>query len=185
MTRPMPGGRRRVDRVLAADFLDGMEQMTLDELRDRRRDAEQEEVDLSYLRRMLHGRIDIVQAEQRRRDPDYAGGSVIDELTAILTDDQRTTRGMGRHLSIEPSRVAEHRRAVEALVADAFISNVRERSDSELGAALDRLRSHEAEVSEVRRSVQHVVDVLSDELARRYREGVASVDELLADGAGS
>ena len=33
----------------------------------RRRDAEQEETDLSYLRRLLQGRIDILRSEQARR----------------------------------------------------------------------------------------------------------------------
>lgn len=185
MIKPMPGGRRRVDRVLGEGFLDGLADLSLDDLRDRRRDAEQEEVDLSYLRRMLHGRIDLVEAEQRRRDPGYTGGSVIDELTAILTDDQRSTRGLGRHLAVEPSRVDEHRRAVEALVADTFISDVGGQSDQELVGALERLRAAEREVSEVRRQVQAVVDALSDELARRYRDGAASVDELLAGGTAS
>ncbi len=180
--KPMPGGRRRVDRVLAPDFAADLAQLSLADVRERRRDAEQEEVDLSYLRRLLHGRIDLVSAEQRRRDPAYQGGSVIDELTTILTDERRTTRGLGRHLGIEPSRVAEHRRAVEALVADAFVSDVQGRSDDELAAALDRLHAAEAEVSEVRREVQAVVDALSDELGRRYREGAASVEELLVDG---
>ena len=178
----MPGGRRRVDRVLADDFLVGLTEMPLTDLREHRKDAEQEEADLSYLRRMLHGRIDIVQAEQRRRDPAYSGGSVIDELTAILTDERPTTRGLGRHLSVEPSRVDEHRRAVEQIVADAVISDVSGRSDDELSEALVALRAHESEVSDVRRQVQGVVDTLSEELARRYREGAASVDELLAGG---
>lgn len=181
MIRPMPGGRRRVDRVLDEGFLDGLVDMPVEDVRERRRDAEQEEVDLSYLRRLLHGRIDLVKAEIRRRDPAYAGGSVIDELTAILTDPRPTTRGLGRHLTIEPSRVDEHRRAVEALVADAFISDVGGRSDDELDAALERLTTAEADVSAVRKQVQHVADALSDELGRRYREGVASIDELLTE----
>jgi hypothetical protein len=32
----------------------------------------------------------------------------------------------------------------------------------------------------LRRQVQQVVDRLNDEIARRYREGAASVDDLLA-----
>jgi len=108
MTRPMPGGRRRVDLVLAADFLDGLPELPLSELRAKRREAEQEEADLSYLRRMLHGRISIVQAELRHRDPESDSGSVVDELSSILGDEQRSTRGLGRHLTVEPSRVDEH-----------------------------------------------------------------------------
>jgi hypothetical protein len=181
MTQPMPGGRRRVDRVLAPDFLDSLVDLPLDEVRRRRREAEQEEADLSYLRRMLHGRMDIVRAEQRRR----ASGddvSVVEHLAEILSDPNRATRGMGKHYAVEPSRVDEHRRSVEKAIADAVVSDVSARSDDELAAALRSLQEHEHEVSEVRGRVQKVADALSGEIARRYKDGSASVDDLLAPG---
>jgi hypothetical protein len=185
MTRPMPGGRRRVDHVLAPEFLAGLSDLPLDGLRAKRREAEQEEADLSYLRRMIHGRISIVEAELRRRDPASTSGSVVDELSSILGDEERSTRGLGRHLTVEPSRVDEHRRGEEQIIADAVISDVSARSDAELREALTRLSEHEAEVSEVRRAVQHAMDTLSAELTARYRDGSATVDELLAPGTGA
>ena len=185
MTRPIPGGRRRIDHVLAPEFLVGLSDLPLDELRARRRDAEQEEADLSYVRRMIHGRISIVEAELSRRAPGSVSGSVVDELSQILGDEQRSTRGLGRHLTVEPSRVDEHRRAEEQVVADAVLSDVSARTDDELREALVRLAEHEAEVSEVRRKVQHAMDTLSGELTARYRDGSATVDELLAPGAGA
>jgi hypothetical protein len=180
----MPGGRRRVDKVLAPDFGTHLDDLTLGELRARRHEAEQEEADLSFLRRMLHGRIAIVEAELARRDPDHESGHVIDELTRILGDEQRSTRGSGRHITVEPSRVDEHRRDVEQVVADATVSDVEARTDVELREALERLRAHEAEVSQVRREVQTVMDSLSAEVGARYRDGSASVDDLLAPGTG-
>ena len=185
MTRPVPGGRRRVDHVLAADFLVGLAELPLPELRAKRREAEQEEADLSYLRRMLHGRMSIIEAELRRRDPDSDAGSVVDSLSSILGDEQRSTRGLGRHLTVEPSRVDEHRRGEEQIIADAIISDVSARTDDELRDALVRLQAHETDISEVRRTVQNVMDALSAELTARYRDGSASVDELLAPGAGA
>ena len=185
MSRPMPGGRRRVDHVLAPEFLQGLSDLPLDELRARRHEAEQEEADLSYLRRMIHGRISIVEAELRRRDPDSANGSVVDELSQILGDEQRSTRGLGRHLTVEPSRVDEHRRGEEQIVADAVLSDVSARTDDELREALVRLAQHEGEISEVRRNVQQAMDALSAELTTRYRDGSATVDELLAPGTGA
>lgn len=185
MTRPMPGGRRRVDLVLSPGYVEGLTDLSLAELRGRRREAEQEEADLSYLRRMLHGRISILEAELARRDPGRETGSLVDELSQILGDEQRSTRGLGRHLAVEPSRVDEHRRGEERIIADAEISDVTARSDVELREALARLAAHESEVSEVRRQVQQVMDTLSAELTRRYRDGSASVDELLAPGAGA
>ena len=179
MTRPMPGGRRRIDRVLAPDFLDEVREIPLEELRARRTDAEQEEADLSYLRRMLHGRIDLIEAELVRRDPAFDGGAVIDSLPSILGDEVRTTRGLGRHFTVEPSRVDEHRREAEAILADATISDIAVRSVPELTAALATLRAYELDVSQARHSVQETVDALSTELTRRYKDGTATVDALL------
>ncbi len=184
MTRPMPGGRRRVDKVLAPEFAADLDTLDLPELRARRHEAEQEEADLSFLRRMLHGRIAIVQAEIAHRAGQETG-SVVDNLGEILADDSRSTRGSGRHLSVEPSRVDEHRRDVEQVVADATISDVEARTDDELHEAVARLRAHEAEVSEVRRDVQAVMDALTAEIGRRYRVGEASVDDLLTPGSGA
>jgi hypothetical protein len=184
MTRPMPGGRRRVDKVLAPEFVAQLDGLTLAELRERRHEAEQEEADLSFLRRMLHGRMAIVQAEIARRTPAGEDGAVVDDLKNILGDDQRSTRGLGRHLTVEPSRVDEHRRGVEQIVADPTLSDVAARSDAELVDALERLAAHEREVSAVRRDVQQVMDTLSAELAGRYRSGAANVEDLLAPEAG-
>jgi hypothetical protein len=181
----MPGGRRRVDHVLAPEFLEGLSDLPLADLRARRREAEQEEADLSYLRRMLHGRMSIIEAELRHREPGVESGSVVDELASILGDEQRSTRGLGRHLTVEPSRVDEHRRSEEQIIADAVMSDVSARSDGELHDAMARLAAHEVEVSEVRRAVQHAMDTLSAELTTRYRDGSATVDELLAPRTGA
>jgi hypothetical protein len=181
----MPGGRRRVDLVLAPDFLTDLETIPMAELRAKRHEAEQEEADLSFARRMLHGRMEIVAAEIERRDPSSEAGTIVADLSRILGGETRSTHGLGRHITVEPSRVDEHRRSEEAIVADAEISDVGARTEAELTAALERLHSVEAEVSAVRRDVQHVMDALSAELTRRYREGIATVDELLAPGQSS
>ncbi len=64
---PHGAGNRRIDRVLAEDYLDGLKQASLQDVRELRGEAEQEEVDLSYIRRMIQGRIDILRAELERR----------------------------------------------------------------------------------------------------------------------
>ena len=61
------GGRRRIDHVLGEGFLDGLRELPVDQLRARRGEAEQEETDLSFARRLLHGRLDLLRAEQERR----------------------------------------------------------------------------------------------------------------------
>jgi hypothetical protein len=97
-----PGGRRRIDRVLSPDYTSGIDRCALSEVRQLRDEAAQEETDLSYLRRVLHARIDIVRAEQRRR---REGGSapVVDQLASILADNAvGPATGSGRYQTIEP-----------------------------------------------------------------------------------
>jgi hypothetical protein len=175
-----PGGRRRIDRVLDPDYLAGLADLPLAEVRSRRDDAAQEETDLSYLRRLLHGRIDIVKAEQRRRATP-GSQSVVDQLAQILADNAvGPAMGSGRYQTLEPSRAEAHRRHVEALVADADLSDVSSLPEERLELALHTYTDEEMSVSQRRREVQRVMDRLNDEIGGRYRAGVANVDELLA-----
>ena len=177
---PLPGGRRRIDRVLDPEFLQGVADVALSEVRSRRHEAEQEEADLSYVRRLLQGRIDIVRAELGRRSGDERG-SLVDQLASILAEGTRSeARGSGHHNVVEPSRVADHRRSVEQLVSDVGVSDVVNRSDDELADSLTRLTEYEAAVSRNRRRVQEVMDACTAEIARRYQSGEATVDDLLA-----
>lgn len=190
MTQSQPGiqgqpGNRRIDRVLADDYLDNLSERSLAEVRELRGEAEQEEVDLSYLRRLLQGRMDIVQAELDRR----AGGGTADlvhELPRILADEAATgPRGSGRHTTAEPSRADAHRRHVEMLVADVDLSNVAAHDGKDLARILEVLRAEERSVSDKRRRVQTVMDACATEIARRYRDGQADVADLLAPDASS
>jgi hypothetical protein len=174
-----PGGRRRIDRVLAPDYTEGVEQRPLVEVRELRDEAAQEETDLSYLRRLLHARIDIVRAEQQRRSS--GGSAVVEQLATILsTNAVGPATGLGRYQTHEPSRANAHQRHVEALISDVDLSDVSKLSDDRLGEVLETFISEEASVSVRRREVQVVVDRLNAEIAARYQRGSASVDELLA-----
>ncbi|WP_156754512.1 RsiG family protein [Actinokineospora pegani] len=180
MIEVRPGGRRRIDRVLSPDYVQGLGSLDLTEVRARRDDAAQEETDLSYLRRILHGRIDIVIAEQQRR---VEGGSqaVVERLAAILADKVvGPATGSGRHQVMEPSRAEAHRRHVEALVSDADLSDVANLPDDRLDLALRTYQAEEESVSQRRREVQQVMDLLNAQIGDRYRAGSASVDDLLA-----
>ncbi len=183
MIEVRPGGRRRIDRVLAAAFAEGMAALPLTEVRSRRDEAAQEETDLSYLRRLLHARIDIVRAEQRRRSE---GGNVslVAELVRILsTNAVGPATGSGRYQSMEPSRAQAHRRHVEAMVSDVDLSDVGSLSADQLDDALVAYRAEEESVSHRRREVQQVMDAFNAEIGSRYARGTASVDDLLAEEA--
>ena len=172
---------RRIDRVLSEGYLDGLHDLPLSEVRELRTDAEQEEVDLSYLRRMIQGRLDILRAELNRRDG-TSSATLVEGLAAILADEPRApARGLGRHSTLEPSRADSHRRYVEALVADVDLSDVGARSTEELTSARGTLTHEESGLSAKRRQVQAVMDACSAEITRRYRDGEADVGTLLGE----
>jgi hypothetical protein len=177
----MTEGNRRIDRVLSADYLAGITSLPLEQVRALRRDAEQEETDLSYVRRLLQGRLDILRAELARRHGDADAADLVARLPQILADDGAPAgpRGLGRHMAAEPSRADSHRRHVEALVADVDLSNPAAHDDEALQRLLDVLAREEQEVSEKRRQVQRVMDACTAEITRRYREGDADPSDLL------
>lgn len=179
MAEHVAGGNRRIDRVMADDFLGSLRTIDMAGLRELRGEAEQEEVDLSYLRRMVQGRIDILTAEKRRRTGE--GGSIVDQLATILSDDgpREPARGSGRHTTVEPSRTDSHRRHLEAVVADVEMSDVSVHSDDKLDELLTALGAEEQRVSGTRREVQERLDACQAELTRRYRDGEADVASLL------
>jgi hypothetical protein len=175
------GRHRRIDRVLAEDYLEGLQTLPLEQLRELRKEAEQEEVDLSYLRRILQGRLDILRAELARRSGD-AGAQLVDSLPKILADENGGTpspRGLGRHATMEPTRADSHRRHVEQLIADVDLSNPEAHDDASLQGVLETLEHEEQDVSDKRRQVQTVMDACTAEITRRYREGEADVSDLL------
>jgi hypothetical protein len=174
-----PGGRRRIDRVLDPAYTEGIASRPLADVRVLRDEAAQEETDLSYLRRLLHARIDIVRAEQHRRATGDAT-AVVERLAAILSANAvGPATGSGRHTTLEPSRAEAHRRHVEALVSDVDLSDVGTLPDEKLDDALSTYLAEESSVSARRREVQAVMDLLNEEIAGRYRLGSASVDDLL------
>jgi hypothetical protein len=159
------------------DAVPDLDGLRLAELRTLRRDAQREEADLSYLRRLLQGRIDILRAElARRADPEVP---VLDRLPEILTDGPSRVRSSARHVTLGTPQGAEYRALADEMLGDVELSDLAARTDQELAAAMARLVAHEQEVSVRRRGLQATVDGCSGEIARRYREGEAHIDDLL------
>ena len=179
-SKPTPAGGAAVDALLDPAFLEGAEARPMAEVRRLRRQAEQEEVNLSYTRRLLQGRLDIVRRElQRRADND--GRSLVDLLPEILAEKGRgPAHGLGRHQTVQPSAPEEYESWVNGLT-DVDLSAITDLSDAKLEKAARALAEAEKGLSERRRGVQQVMDALAGELGRRYRDGEADVAVLLAD----
>lgn len=157
--------------------------LSLPELRTLRRDAQRDEADLSYVRRLLQGRIDILRAELCRRGrasvPAPADGSMVDRLPEILKDAPARHRSSARHVTLGTPHNEEYRQLAAEMLAEVELSDLQARTDLELTAAMGRLIRYEQEVSGRRHRLQRTTDECSAEIARRYRDGEAQVDDLL------
>ncbi|MGI3198579.1 AmfC protein [Streptomyces sp. GLT-R25] len=165
----------------------GLSVLRLPELRTLRRDAQRDEADLSYVRRLLQGRIDILRAELGRRGAPRRGreariaasASVVERLSEILTDAPARQRSSARHVTVGTPHSEEFRRLASDMLAEVELSDLEARTDLELNAAMGRLVRYEQQVSRRRQELQRTADDCSAEIARRYREGEAQVDDLL------
>ncbi|MGW0712853.1 RsiG family protein [Streptomyces sp. NPDC002643] len=173
-----------------------LSRLRLPELRALRREAQRDEADLSYVRRLLQGRIDILRAELARRggtaDASGADGpgsarsasgetsALVDRLSEILTDAPARQRSSARHVTVGTPHGEEYRRLAAEMLAEVELSDLQARTDDELTAGLARLVQYEQQISSRRQGLQRTTDDCNAEIARRYRDGEAQVDDLLA-----
>ncbi|MFI9646528.1 AmfC protein [Streptomyces sp. NPDC052040] len=170
---------QRTDSPLAADVPGpDLSALRLAELRALRRDAQRDEADLSYVRRMLQGRIDILRAELARRGGRAAQG-VMERLADILRDEPARNRSSARHVTLGMPHGEEYLRLASRMLGEVELSDLKARTDDELGAGMIRLVGYERQVSRRRQHLQRTADDCCAEIARRYRDGEAQVDDLL------
>lgn len=161
---------RRIDRIREPSYLEGIDAMTLDEVRARRDECMAEREYLSLLRRLVQGRAEILKAELASRGTDDHR-PLVERLSEILASDEPTTsRGEAMHVTLPEEEMLLARRRIERLVADAGISDPTELDDARLEEAIEVLSAEEREVSTRRGDVLRVLDALQDELKRRYKE---------------
>jgi hypothetical protein len=173
-----------LDALLAPAYIEGLPSLPLDEIRSRRDQATEVEVGLSYVRRLIQGRLDIVLAEVRQRETGSPGGDIAElvrRLPEILGDRVRGP-GNGRLPTLmAPAEAAltELGRLDDIVDADA-LGTLPQLSDTQLREMVDALAAFEHEVSAGRRAIFDVIDRLQDEMVRRYKSGEANVDTLLS-----
>jgi hypothetical protein len=177
--------RRRIDRVTADDYLEELDTAEVPTIRTMRDDCREEEARLSYARRVVHGQLDIVRAEQRRRGGDAEGG-LVGTLSEILSDDPAPRSREARSAPLyAPDQGGYGQRAHDTLVDDPAMGRVPDLSDEDLAELLQRLAAKEAHISSLRRTVLSHLDALQDELIGRYRDGTVDVDEVVASAVSS
>jgi hypothetical protein len=167
----MIGGKRRIDRVLAPEFVDGLREIEEEELRERRDLSRAEREYLSYVRRLVQGRRDILQAELDRRRRGGDEESLLEMVAATLADAPTgSSRGEALVFTIPDDEISLARRRVERLVSDSRLSDLPRLSDEELEEAVARIDEEERDLSDLRGRVLQVYDTLQAQLVRVIRD---------------
>jgi hypothetical protein len=167
---PVEGGKRRIDELMAPGFTDDLGSLETDEIR-RRRDLAQAELEyVSFLRRLVQGRRDILRDELDRRRTDGAPQDVVERVVSVLSEGTRgASGGRAPTVPLPEDEIAMARRRVEKLVGDTELSDLRTLSDERLEAAIGKLEEEERGVSDARSRVIEVHDALQEEMKRRLK----------------
>ncbi|NNE97305.1 MAG: hypothetical protein HKN24_14900 [Acidimicrobiales bacterium] len=176
-----------IDGLLASDILDGIRTRPLQELRELRTSCAGVESDVSMVRRLTQGRLDIVIHEARRRSGDDVAGLLFD-LPDILADDANPARTPGARPDVrvgfpgEVGGVLVDR--LEAIASPTVLSGVQHLEQGQLDELFGRISDFEQDLSRTRRALHERIDAIQSEIGRRYRDGEASVDAVLgAEGS--
>jgi hypothetical protein len=173
--------RRRIDQVQDLSFLEGLSSMSVDTLREKRMMCDDLDIELSFYRRMLHGRMDLLAYELRRRAGEEEE-SLLEALPRILAEGAYSAApGLPtRSVPVEAPNVdRKGRRVVDRALDGDFLARMPSMTDEDLGEIQRFLQEVEAQVSQQRSAVHTALDTLHGELTRRYTDGSADPDEAL------
>ncbi|CAN5337945.1 hypothetical protein BH18ACT9_BH18ACT9_11930 [soil metagenome] len=139
-------------------------ELSLDGLRDYRRTLAAEEEKISYWRRLVHARIDVLEAEaQHERE------LTIDELVRVLGD---TGAGHGRTalVSVEAAAPLPDLPVLEEM----WVTELDPNDPVAVAEAVNRLRVAEKQLTQYRHGLHQRLDDATGELIVRYREAPAA-----------
>jgi hypothetical protein len=169
VTRDPSNRRRTLTHAAHSPHLEGL---SLDELRAYRKQLSAEEDKASYWRRLVHARLDVLEARVQS-----GGGTLsMSQLVRVLGD-----TGAGR---VRTALVAIH--PAEPLpdlpaLAETWITEIDPQDDDAIAEAMDRLRIAEAQLSDYRRALHQRIDEATGDLINRYREDPAQALSAMPD----
>jgi len=178
VTEPsMTLGSGRAAAVLDPSFVDGLADLPTEEVRRRRDESLAEREFLSYLRRLVQVRQDILASEKSRREAGGESEPLVERLTAALTRGTRAegTRGEAVRTVLSGQDLEEAQRQADALVPGPSPDDPEGLGDADLEQALTSLGEAERAVSSQRAAVLRVHDRLQEELKQRYRDNPAEI----------
>jgi len=177
--------QNELDRLFAPDYLDDLQDRSLDDLRAMRNELNRAETTVSYLRRVAQGRIDVVQSilgGSAAKNGDLA--AVVEDLASIIGSGPPRPAGPGRL----PARMAPDMEAVDdedltaevdAVLGPGHLAELPTMDPARLRSISEQLVELEARISTQRRELHERIDTVQGEIVSRYKSGDASPDGLL------
>ncbi len=165
---PDPAARRRT--VTDAEASEHLQDLSLEELRAYRQRLTDEEERTSYWRRLVHARMDVLEAES------HVDGSLgIDDLVRVLGD---TGSGQTRTqlLRIRPADPLPELPVLEEM----WVTELDPNDTEAVRAAVERLRTAEQQLTDYRRALHERLDTATETLIARYRDDPAPPDPACA-----
>ena len=155
-------------------------ELSVEQLRAERSSLQASEDAVSFVRRVVQGRLDLARDERTRRSENRPSVDVTTDLAALFGQEH------GGGSSRPPRDTAvplDHPlvKELDALCDEVGFGALAALDVDSLDAAIDRLGEFERKCSNERRSLFDQIDALTKELVDRYKSGGASVDSLLGE----
>ena len=132
--------------------------LTLDDLRDLRRELGDEEARVSYWRRIIQARIDLLTRGS-------SDGDIVERLTTVLAESGAVHRRLA-NLSVKPAGEIEALPDLHAL----WTRVVDPRDTQAVAGFVEELRAVETDISALRREIHQRLDEATGQLIARYRQ---------------
>jgi hypothetical protein len=163
----------RILQLLDPEYVASLDARSLDDVRAMRSRCAEYELTVSYDRRMVQARMEILDAERDRRQRGGSLDDLVADLPRILgAEPGRPSASATRVANAQPPTIELHwPDGREELIADSTLANLPSLSEQELDETGERLREFERELSTMRHDLHGVIDVLDREIASRQVAG--------------
>lgn len=192
-------------RLTAASLLEQTAELSIERLRSIRTECFDAENDVSLVRRVTQGRLDIIGTEVTRRSiasvpngdarasgaannmADVAANdvsSLLFEMPEILSDEQSGSARPGARRSVvaEPGPIAAQLiERLDTIAAPSELSGVSELAAPVLFERFAELQDFEAELSQTRSALHNTIDCFQAEIGKRYRDGSVNVETVWSE----
>ena len=185
-------------KVTAPDYLSELSRADLQRLREMRTECERIEVVLSFGRRMTEGRMDLIRSALDRSEyvSDDASnllreeGYLIEDLASAMASGPSRPPGPGRLPKpfapdfVPDFGISDIMSELNAIISEERLVSLQALDPEELSYALSELATIESRLSSQRRTLHGILDSLEGEIAKRYKDGLATVDSLVDERRG-